>query len=212
MTFLELQNEVLLYLDELDDTDVTRTVVKQALNQAHRQRCAEQDWPWLLASPPVYQTLDAGTRALNLPTDCHRVQRLSNLTRGWEYEEVPAPNTHAYPVPSPTNDQVRLFQIRGESPRSLVFFAPQAADEIELAYYRTPSALVADADLPLLPAAHHDLLVWDALLRMKAYHNDAEGFPAFREFQREAHEALVFAYGMGSHTLAGQPTYIRFIP
>lgn len=212
MTFLELQNEVLLYLDELDDVDVTRSVVKQALNQANRQRALEQDWSWMLKHPPVYQTLEAGTRSVQLPTDLRRVQRLYNVTRNFDYQEVPEPGLGQYALPSARNTLATLFHVRGENPRELVFFAPPEGDEVEIHYYRNPVTLSGDSDLPDLPAAHHDLLVWDALLRLKAYHNDADAFAAFRDFQREAHEALLFTYSLGAHTVGGQPTYIRYIP
>lgn len=212
MTFAELQTEVLQYLDEVDDTDVTRTVVKQALNQANRQRALEQDWPFMLQHPPVYQTLVAGTRAVQLPTDCRRVHRLYNVTKGWDYQEVPPGNAPHYSLPSAANGDTTLFLVRGEGPRELVFFAPPTADEVELHYYKLPTTLTADGDLPDLPEAHHDLLVWDALIRLKVYHSDGEGFSAWTEFQREAHDALLWAYGMGTHTVAGQPSYIRYIP
>jgi len=47
---------------------------------------------------------------------------------------------------------------------------------------------------------------------MKAYHNDAEAYQAWLDAQQTCHQALLWSYGMGPHTLAGQPTYIRYLP
>jgi hypothetical protein len=213
MTFRELQLEVLGWLDEQDDTDVTVERVKAALNQAQRQRCLEQDWPFTLAQPPVYLSLTAGQRTVTLPSDCRRVQRLFNITQGWDYMEVPDPALGHGPLPrAAETGYPRWFYVRGENPRQITWFSPQAADEIELHYFQMPDTMSGDDDLPMLPTAHHDLLVWDALIRMKAYHNDAEAFEAWKSVQREAHEALLWTYGVGAHTVAGQPTYIRYIP
>jgi hypothetical protein len=212
MTFAELQTEVLQYIDEVDDTDVTLAVVKSALNQANRRRALEHDWSFMLAQPPVRSIWESGERSYTLPDDCRRVVRLYNVTLGWDYLEVPGPQIADSALPSSAGVSERKFYIRGEAPRQVVLFAPPGADTVELHYFKNPTAMVDDDDLPDLPEAHCDLLVWDALLRMKAYHNDSQGFPAFVEFQREAVENLYWTYGMGSHGIAGDPTYIRYVP
>jgi hypothetical protein len=223
MTFSELQQEVLGWLDEQDDTDVTLPRVKAALNAAHRQRCTEQDWDFLNVETTF--TLTAGDRTVTLPTDCRQVKRLYNHTKGFDYLEVPAPALGLSPIPSATNTHAREFYIRAVgSPGGggvgasvtqalqLVFFAPPEADSVEL-HYRAPILpMVVDSAEPLLPEEHHDLLVWDALITMKAYHTDAEALPVWRELQRAAHDALLWNHGMGAHTIGGQPTYIRYVP
>lgn len=50
-----------------------------------------------------------------------------------------------------------------------LLWTPDAADEIEYAFYRNPNPLNNDESIPDIPYPHSGILVWDALLLLAAY-------------------------------------------
>lgn len=82
LTFLDLQNEVLNYIDEGDDaaTGTTRTLVKEALNRSHRTILAGRTWPFMGWPSAVTFATVAGTRTYALK---HGVSKILTL---WDSE------------------------------------------------------------------------------------------------------------------------------
>ena len=88
LTFLDLQNEVLRYIDEGDDasTGTTRALVKDALNRSHRQLLTERSWPFMLWPGERSFTTESGTRTYALP---HGTGKLLTLYDDGYNEAVP---------------------------------------------------------------------------------------------------------------------------
>lgn len=53
LTFLDIQNQVLEYLDQAGDTSHGLTMVKYAINSAHEKRLTEDRWSFMLWPNPV---------------------------------------------------------------------------------------------------------------------------------------------------------------
>jgi hypothetical protein len=51
---------------------------------------------------------------------------------------------------------------------------PDRTETLNYRFYRQPLELVADNDIPEIPAPHSKILVWDALLQFAAYNSDAD--------------------------------------
>lgn len=88
--------------------------------------------------------------------------------------------------------------------------APSSADTIEYRFYRLPSPLTADNDVPDIPPPFEKVLVWDALLMMLAYDNQAEA-PRMQEFSKwqfELDTAMRLAF-LEQQGVEAEPQYIR---
>lgn len=90
---------------------------------------------------------------------------------------------------------------------------PTAGVEIDYQFFRIPLVLTNDNDIPLLPAAHSMLLVWDALVTMSGYltETNAQTLGIWRQKQQEAELALYQAYANESQTLGSRPQYVRYM-
>jgi hypothetical protein len=88
-TFRGLQDRVLRYLDEASDQDVTRAVVKDALNQAHLMRCASHPWPFMLWDTPETITTVVGQQIYPLHQEFARPLYVYNTTTQRYLQEVP---------------------------------------------------------------------------------------------------------------------------
>ena len=64
--FADVQDEVLGWLDETGATGTSLTNVKNAINQAHLMRCAQEAWPFLKWDGPETFTLTATDRYYSL--------------------------------------------------------------------------------------------------------------------------------------------------
>ena len=89
---------------------------------------------------------------------------------------------------------------------------PTAVDVIEYRFYRQPRTLTADNDIPDIPNAHAQLLVWDTLLLFAGYNTDLseKSIGVWVENQRQAKESLEREW-LEPRTLEGAPKYIRDI-
>jgi len=82
-TFEELQNNVLRWLDEVDDQDTMRALVKQTLNDVHTSRCNSERWAWMEWPPTLAATFEfvASQRNYSLPTNFARPIYFYNRTK-----------------------------------------------------------------------------------------------------------------------------------
>lgn len=78
-TFKNIQDETLAWLNEAGDTDVTLTLVKQAIRAAHEKRLADERWAFKLSKPKTFSTV-VGQQTYTLDPDFLRLMYVKNLT------------------------------------------------------------------------------------------------------------------------------------
>lgn len=78
-TFKNLQDEVLVWLDEAGDTDVTQTLVKQAIRAAHEKRLTDERWPFMLSRIKTFSTV-LNQQTYSLDSEVLRLMYVKNLT------------------------------------------------------------------------------------------------------------------------------------
>lgn len=88
LTFHDLQQHVLRYIDEGDDAvaGTTRALVKDALNRSHRALLTERSWPFMLWPGERSFTTVSGTRTYALP---HGTGKILSLYDSGYNEPVP---------------------------------------------------------------------------------------------------------------------------
>jgi hypothetical protein len=83
---------------------------------------------------------------------------------------------------------------------------------IEYRFYRQPRILVNDYDIPLIPAPHSQILVYDTLIMMSAYLTDSgpQTLKIWEERAAQEQMALYQAYATEGQTLGASPQYIHW--
>lgn len=108
-TFKNIQDECLAWLDEAGDTDVTLTLVKQAIRAAHELRLTTERWPFMLWPAIQFSTTTSQFYALH--PDCARLYYLKNLTIGQWLTEYNESNIRAGENPNTDTDDAIQFQL-----------------------------------------------------------------------------------------------------
>lgn len=89
---------------------------------------------------------------------------------------------------------------------------PTAAQTVKYRFYRRPRQLVQDNDIPDLPQAFDDILVYQTLLAMAGYTRAEQSEQALWAAQvRKLTDQLQQSY-RASRSMGGRPTYVRYIP
>lgn len=94
-TFKDLQDQVLNWLDEADNTTTTRTNVKEALNQAHQERLMQYRWPHMIWDRAETITMVAAQRLYSLHQEYNRPLYFRNQGTGEMLIETPRRNIDA---------------------------------------------------------------------------------------------------------------------
>lgn len=127
-------------MDEGGDTDTTKTIVDNALNQANSHRATQQRWPWMLSRVYTFTTV-AGQVEYILAEGALRLDAIRNATAKWPLEEVPdemlVANNEDNGALAPA-DTARYFQKAGFSPIKQPL--PAAGDTLTLTSSGTESA------------------------------------------------------------------------
>lgn len=147
------------------DTALPAAVVDEALNEALQAITTERDWPWLYSE--VSGTLTPATDTLALPADFGRSIFLS--VQGNDIEPRSARDLARFRVDasgSPFYNQPFYYTQAGASLRLSPTPGPGTAYSYVLAYFKSEPTLVADGDVPLLPAPYHGWLVTRAALNL----------------------------------------------
>lgn len=309
-TFKGLRDEVFRLLDETStDSPTTLALIKDALNQAHQQRCTEFPWGFMLWPRAETLTITGGQREYALHSEFYRPYYFWNrsskrylvevpfrgLPQGlhdwvndtgatehfmyWGQSPVaaqPATPSVLSLVSSSASDTGASYNIvvkgedsdgnvRGElltptgttTASGAVTFktilgvskgaswngtltlsagsttllsliscemgrqykkiycveAGTSGETIEYRFFRQPTMLVNDYDVPDIPAPHGQLLVYDALVYMSAYLTELQPqiLGIWAEKRMEQQVALYQAYAAEQQTLEAQPTYVRYI-
>lgn len=90
-----------------------------------------------------------------------------------------------------------------------LLFNPASADTIQYRFYRRPSPLVNDNDIPDVPDPHSVILVWDALLLLAAYDSriDPLRLAIWRDNQDRAYLAMCQAF-LDGQSLGAEPKFL----
>lgn len=222
LTFKDLQNKVLLWLDggntTTADTDELARV-QEALVEADVLRATKQRWPFMVSEPPLTFPLVPGQLTYALDATFHVPIYFWNQSRKSpirQYYEEDVPNRDYsssgliddYFVNSP---QYGGILIRGQKIKTL--WTPTVADTIEYQFYKLPTEMVADGDLPNIPYPHSRVLIYDALLRMVTYNEDisAAKVEEWKAKQQEHEQALLAAHDQENNQWT-MPRQINWIP
>jgi hypothetical protein len=208
-TFLAIQQKVLAWLDQTEDTGRLRTIVKQFINDAYLTRCTEYRWPFMRTTYDI--TLTTAT-TYALPADYHRPLYLWHTTRRMHCTEVPDRmlqelGMDATMTPAAFSLDLPFYFEAGSL---VLLFTPTAGEVLRLGYYFRPTDLEADDDLIRFPESHMRLLMWDAVCDLKMYATEMpELLPYWENRRKAAVTALYQAYqgnqvlgalGSGVHT------------
>lgn len=307
-TFKNLQDQVLGWLDQAGDTDITLTNVKNAINQMHQARLAQEEWPFLLWDSAETFTLSANDRFYSLHPEFWRPDYFRNTTsheflvetprrsvagtgevpesdtgRGPYFRWAGVTNVNNQPTsasvitivsssasdtgsanaitihgissgartsetinPSGTSSVAgstsftkilkvtkasawvgtltvtsnagavtNLTLLPGEYARFYrqieLLRAPTQADTIEYRFFRQPSVLTADNDIPDIPPPHAQILVWDTLLLFAGYHSDLspQAVKLWMGLQKEMEDDMRRLWLEGT-SLEAQVRYVRY--
>ncbi len=190
-SFVSVQNVVLAKL-RLDDTTANRNLVKDWVNQAYAQVCLETQ----ALQEAGYATLTAGSSTYTLPSKIIELK--------WVICMLATDNTYGPPLErvsietmlgwrqsnnstSPITGRATAYALIGLNQLE-VWPTPQSADTLQFYYSYLPTALSADADVPVLqePWASK-ILEYGALTQAAEMQSDPEGMftwgPAFEDWK-----------------------------
>lgn len=199
MTFKQLQDAVLAWMDEEEDDGTVLTNVKNALNSVQDTLLVKHKWPFLLSEAQTL-TLTPNVLSYDMPADFGQLHYMTS--NGRVLRQVAVVDMLADDVIETEGDYI----VRGST---VEFLAAPAAD-VSYRYFRQATEMVDDADEPTLPVGHHHLLVWSALLALKAYNAETENQSFFETQQAEALNSLYATHLLQANTIGARNRYIRY--
>lgn len=112
-----LRDKVLAIAAEVGAEGLTKTLVNDALDDAHDERCTSEDWNFMLWKTPEYVSVTAGTKYYSLHPMFSRPYFFWNMTDEEWVKEVPTSQLAASQI-NITGDSgpVRYLQFNGRSP------------------------------------------------------------------------------------------------
>lgn len=162
-TYKQLQDEVLTYQFA---EGKYRPLVKTWLNDAQRIAVIQSEMRTMRTSAAY--TTEVGESALELPSNFSRIYEIRDTSTGIQL--VPMDLDEVDTLPS-TRGRPNIYTSDGT--HLLVYPTPDGAYTLSLRYWRLPSDMSADTDLPEIPVQYHALLVsyamWKAYLRENDY-------------------------------------------
>ena len=307
LTLKDLRDQCLYWLDEAGDTGTTKTVLNNALNQAHRLRCASYPWPFMLWDAAETLTITAGTQLYTLHQQFDRPYYFFDTVAENYLVEVPTRALEDIHPADTVQSQAGRFMFWGRTP---VAAQPSSASKLALSsssasdtgatyavtikgmtstgftsesitpsgvtpvassgtytkilnvtkaaawngtltltsnsaavtnlnldateygrsyqqiwlldnpmgttvsyrFFRQPSALTADYDVPDIPPPYTEILVWDALILMAGYNTDLRGesLAVWTNFRDRIETAMQQSLAEGT-TVGAMPKYIRYM-
>lgn len=114
-TFLSQQNEVLRWIDEVTDQDVTRALVKDALNRSYRRVLSSRVWPFMKWPREETLTTVVGQKTYALKAGLNRILTLWDVQNfGW-YPLIPRREWEAMAVDPSTPTDYPVGAIYGDT-------------------------------------------------------------------------------------------------
>lgn len=174
-TYVELQDEVLNYGF---GSTAYRARAKRWLNEAQHAVARRVFIRDLLTSTTV--TTVSGTSVYSLPTDFARLESLVYTANASPLHPVSFQWLDTYTSASGTPSLYALDDLGIN-----LYPTPDAVYSLKLRYQKDPADMSADADIPTLPAAHHDILTSYAVSRAFRAEDDQERAASFMgDFER----------------------------
>ncbi len=173
-TYLQLQNRVIT-LGGYGETDRTR--IKDYINIAQDDVNSRAE-RWAHNEAQVDVSTTPGSQTLTVPASVRELLRLRPVTTG--LTEPMYQDWNTFSRQHSTSESLIDTNLGVPSVYSLFagnIIFDVIADSVytyNAQYLRTPVALVADADLSTIPAIHHDVLVYGALMYSSARTKDSE--------------------------------------
>lgn len=191
MTFLELQQLVSVWLDDVNNGYFTLPQIKLWLNNAQKETqklLIDAGENWYLKC--VETTLVAGQRDYIVPEDFLKVHRLETIISGT------APNECTQMLQPITLNQQNYFQTTQGDPyayfikknRFSLWPAPQNPITLRLFYSYRVADMVLDAEVPDVPPQYHEFLA--ILATLDGFHRDDRNPSQFLE-KRAYYEAML---------------------
>lgn len=213
LDFEDLQQRCLAWLDDESNDGTLLTNVKNALNDANAQRATEFDWPFMKANIPTTTSIGS-SQTIGLPIDVRKLVYVYNVTQDKLIKIVPERHIRGddflYSDASQNRTVDNRATLRGPinsstSALTLEFFAPPTSGDIlRIDYYRYPTIMSAATDYPDLPFPHSQLLVWDALLNLKAYALEPDAISVWQDNQQRALASLYHSFGTVADVVGGE--------
>lgn len=191
MTFLELQQLVSVWLDDVDNGYFTLPQIKLWLNNAQKETqklLIDAGENWYVKC--LQTTLVAGQRDYIVPEDFLKVHRLEIILSGV------SPNESTQMLQPITLNQQDYFANTEGNPyayflkknRFSLWPAPQFPQVMRLFYSYRVSDMVLDAEVPDVPPQYHEFLA--ILATLDGFHRDNRDPSQFLE-KRQYYEAML---------------------
>lgn len=153
-------------LIEIDDWSNAK--VLNVINEGIREVASRFRWPFLSASAQISVT--AGTQSYALSSIASNVQRIAAIidnTRRVKLQEVePQYAWELYGGDAPDSDEALAFYLWGESLYLLPTPSANESNAYTMFYYKTPTELSNDTDVPEWSSQFHMLLADYAIARV----------------------------------------------
>jgi hypothetical protein len=180
MQFSVIRTRAAVRFGDPNNEIITDNTWKDYVNEAYREVCALERWPFLEATATV--TVNANTRSANLPSRAWRVEAVWDQTNKNPLDPIFHPSQVFRDYPNGDETGVPCeYQLRARTIE--VYPLPDTNVTLSIRYLAYPGDLSADADVPILPEEYHHVLV--ILANAKAYRDDGN-FQAAQTYESEA--------------------------
>jgi hypothetical protein len=195
------------------DTGYSSTEIKSYINDAQNDIFNEYRLPFMQATQPYTLTVGVSdiTNGSGLPTDYVQALNLTLTTSGREtvlpYRNVTEID-ELYPDPDDTTINPKAAPIAWYyyADTIKVYPAPDAAYTLSLQYYKKPTLLSSDADIPEVPSEFEEALVVGAAYRVLQVKDNYDQAAILQNKFDEILQKLVVKY---SQAQVGTPTRMR---
>lgn len=147
-TLADLREEVLGWMDEAGDTDTTKVIVENALNQSNSQRSTQLRWPWMMSRVYTFTTV-SGQQDYHLAEGALRLDYIRNRATKRNCVEVPDEIVQASDRdfgPAAESESALYFQKVGFSPIKRPIPSPGSRLTLASSSAETPTLIIEGED------------------------------------------------------------------
>lgn len=182
-TFLQLRDRAALRYGDPHKLTILDVVWKDYINSRYRRVQAESPlWPFLRGRQTMSFT--AGSRSVALTTNVFRVTAVYNVTDDVILAPMDGHTQYRREYPTDIESGVpQVYRVRGGSLD--VFPLPTQTTSIMVDYFVSAVDLAADGDVPVFPAAYHDMLISGALADVYTDDGTRQGETHQADYERQ---------------------------